>query len=145
MKTNIRKKIFVITILLVGLFVLYFQVLTPRIWRWGYRNLQVTIHSVDYIVPTSDIPRWGNLSFGWSKSDLFVTGWLGSTATEGDNVTTKMKIVGVRPSGVSVNILRNDSHGYNFDKTIFVTADAPIRVDISDELYITAHFEPNDT
>lgn len=129
---------------------LYFHFFTPRDWRWNTANLQVHIHSSadsDSISGRTPWNHWNESGFGWRKRDLFLFGWLWRDSSgsdqHGGSVSTRTRIIGVTPSGVSVRIVHHESRGetFSFDKTVFVTADAPSRIDVSGGLYIAAYFE----
>jgi len=148
MKARSPRKKLIAVALFVGCLLFYFHFFTPQAWHWRRGSLQVHVHTVAYADPVSGEPRWDEQGFGWSKADLLFSGWLWGTASgddrHGGKEFTKMRIVGVSPRGVSVRVVHQESRGgaFNFDKTVFVAADSPARVDVSEECYITAYFEP---
>ena len=147
MSAQMRKTALVIFAAVVFGLVTYVSVFTPVAWHWSGANLQVHVQYVAYVEQVSGKPIWNGLGFGWSKLDLFLPGlWRKHSGgyLNGPQSTTQARIVGVSSRGVSVQLVRQDSRGgtFNFDKIIFATPGAPVRVDISKDIYVTACFEP---
>ena len=147
MKLIRPRKILVISVLVIVCIAFYFRFFTPHAWRWNTANLQVHVHTVAYDDPVSGQPRWDEMGFGWRKRDFLLSGWFWRNAwgdnRHGGTESTKVRIVGVTPSGVSVKVVHHDSRGgaFNFEKTVFVRADARTRIDVSDQIHITGYFD----
>jgi hypothetical protein len=130
----------------------YFHFFTPSAWHWRGNNLQVRLfHLEPDRVDHARFPsNWEAHGFGWSKGDIFTLGWgrIGyGRAGEANFFETTARIAGVSRGGVSIRLVHHETragtNGLAFEKTIFVPATVPVRVDISDRCYLTGEFVQN--
>ena len=121
----------------------YAQFFTPPTWRWSEPNLQVGIHR-SFPDPASamEVGSSYGAGFGWSKWSLFpFDRWRGIIGDSPKHTKITAEITGVTGEGVTVRVV-NEGHVGNdwFDRTVPVPAHNAVRVNVTNDVYITGEF-----